>query len=228
MDLSRQLIILIATFVFSTTTLAQEIPYGISDKKKLDSILQEAKVQLASHTNSLNWLKSAGIASHQLAKMKIKGASDDAVNYLKKATELEPDNAEILAYLGSAYAMAGRDSHLVVYKVSDVNKGLAALDKAVKKDPRNLNVRFIRGSVSYSVPAMFSRKATAESDYLFYVNEAKAGVQVDLDRLAEAYFKLGQLAEEKEQKTEARVLYTLAQEASPLSDWALQAGDALK
>ncbi len=207
---------------------AQEIPYGVSDKEKLSTLLRDAKAHLASHESDLNWLKAAGIASHQLANTKIEGASDDAVSYLKKATELEPDNAEILAYLGSAYAMAGRDSGFVVNKVSNVNKGLAALDKAVKKAPRNLNVRFIRGSVSYSLPAMFSRKATAEADYLFYVNEAKAGAQVDPKRLAEAYFKLGQIAWEKNQKTEALDFYAQAQKASPQSDWAQQAGRAMK
>jgi|GEM_PF-2600255 len=226
---------LINAVIFSVSILAviskveaQEIPYGVADKEKLNIILRDAKVHLASHENDLNWLKAAGIASHQLANTKVDGASEEAVNYLKKATELEPENAEILAYLGSAYAMAGRDSGFVVNKVSNVNKGLAALDKAVKKAPRNLNVRFIRGSVSYNLPAMFSRKATAESDYLFYVNEVKAGVQADPKRLAEAYFKLGQIAGEKNQKTEALGFYKQAQEASPQSDWAQQAGRAMK
>lgn len=210
------------------TVAAQEIPYGVSDKEKLSILLGDAKAHLASHAGDLNWLKAAGIASHQLANMKVEGASGDAVSYLRKATELEPDNAEILAYLGSAYAMAGRDSGFVVNKVSNVNKGLAALDKAVKKDPHNLNVRYIRGSVSYNLPTMFSRQATAESDYLFYVSEAKAGTPVDPKRLAEAYFKLGQIAGAKNQKAEALDFYTQAQKASPQSHWAQQARGAMK
>ncbi len=224
----KAFIILISILVLISKVEAQEIPYGVGDKEKLSILLREAKIHLASDENNLNWLKAAGIASHQLANMKVEGASEDAVNYLKKTTELEPDNAEILAYLGSAYAMAGRDSGFVVNKVSNVNKGLAALDKAVKKSPGNLTIRFIRGSVSYTLPAMFSRKATAENDYLFYVNEAKAGAPVDPKRLAEAYYKLGQIAGEKDQKTEALDFYTQAQKASPQSDWAQQAGRAMK
>lgn len=212
----------------SLSTMAQEVPYGVNDREKLGTILRDAKAHLVSNENDLNWLKAAGIASHQLASMKIEGASDEAVNYLKRVVELEQDNAEILAYLGSAYAMAGRDSGFVVNKVSNVNKGLAALDKAVKKAPRNLNVRFIRGSVSYSLPAMFSRRASAESDYHFYVNEAKTGAQVDPERLAEAYFKLGQMALENNRKAEALDFYKQAQEASPQSGWAQQAGKAMR
>ncbi|MBB5393829.1 MULTISPECIES: tetratricopeptide repeat protein [unclassified Herbaspirillum] len=220
--------ILITTLTPITCTTAQEIPNGVTDRHKLDTILHNAKSHLLTHENDVEWLKTAGIASHQLASMKVAGASDNAVGYLKKATELEPDNAEMLAYLGSAYAMAGRDSSFVVNKVSNVNKGLAALDKAVKKDPSNLTVRFIRGSVSYNLPAMFSRKTTAENDYLFFTNEAESGAQVDPNRLAEAYYKLGKIAEEQKRKSAAETFYTQAKKASPQSDWAQQADKAMK
>ena len=195
--------------------MAQEIPYGVRDAQKLQAIVQEAQ----SHLGEPAWLKAAGIASHQLAALKVDGASDKAVAYLKKLAELEPDNAETLAYLGSAYAMAGRDSGFVGNKISNVNKGLAALDKAVKKAPDNLMVRFTRASVCYNLPAMFSRKEMAQVDYQFFVDHAQASAQTN-DMLAEAYYKLGQLAQDKDQKTEARNFYAQAQKAAPQSDWA--------
>jgi len=207
---------------------AQEVPYGVADKKKLDLVLQDAKTHLASHENDVNWLMAAGIASHQLASIKAAGASDDAVNYLKKATELAPDNVEILAYLGSAYAMAGRDSKFVVSKVSNVNKGLAALDKAVKKDSNNLLARFIRGKVTYGLPASFSRRDMAEADYLFLVEEFKKGIPVNPEWIAEAYFKLGEIAKEKKQKSAALEFYAQAKKAEPDSEWAQQANKAMK
>ena len=81
-------ILLISMLAALHTVEAQEIPYGINDKEKLSIVLRDAKAQLATHASDLSWLKVAGIASHQLANMKIEGASDDAVNYLKKVTEL--------------------------------------------------------------------------------------------------------------------------------------------
>jgi len=218
----------LALLATSPNLAAQEVPYDISDRDTLNSILSDAKTHLTSHDDVLTWLMSAGIASHQLAVLKVKGASDDAVRYLKKATELAPDDAMLLAYLGSAYAMAGRDSSFVINKISNVNKGLNYLDKAVKKDPKNLTIRLIRAGVAYKLPSMFSRKSTAENDYLFYVNKAKTGTTVDSLRLAEVYFALGKIAEEDERQADAQHFYAQAQKAAPQSDWARQAGSALK
>jgi tetratricopeptide (TPR) repeat protein len=222
------LAIVFAVALHPVGAVSQEIPLGWSDQQKLQTLLAQAKEQLGSHPDDLNWLKTAGIASHQLATLKVKSASEDAVGYLKRVTELDTTNAEMLAYLGSAYAMLGRDSSFVVGKVSNVNKGLAALDRAVKKDGSDLGIRFIRASVSYNLPAMFSRKKTAEDDYLFYVDAAKGGAKVSADHLAEAYYKLGQLNQDKDQKEAARVFYQQAQQASPRSGWAQEAGKAIR
>lgn len=224
--LQQMLCIAIVLNTVCATASAQEIPYGVSDRQKLTAILNESKSHLASRADDLKWLEAAGIASHQLASLEVKSASEDAVMYLKQAVILSPENAELQAYLGSAYAMLGRDSGFVVNKVSNVNKGLALLDKAVKKSPADLMVRFIRGSVSYGVPAMFSRKEIAESDYLFFVKGAEAGVAVSPDRLAEAYYKLGKLATDKKQKTAADTYFRKAREAMPQSRWAEQAAKA--
>jgi len=215
------------TLVASMNIHSQEIPYTVNDKKRLDLLFQDAKAKLEVNENDLGWLKSAGIASHQLARLKVKGASEDAVNYLKKAIALDSSDVVILAHLGSAYAMAGRDSSFVVSKVSNVNKGLAALDKAVKQAPKNLHVRLLRAGVTFDLPAMFSRKSTAESDYLMFVNEANAGKEVDMDRLAEAYFKLGEIAKEKGQTIQAKNFYMEAEKSAPESNWAQQAKKAL-
>lgn len=219
--------VLVVALAALTHVAAQSIPYGVIEKEKLDLRLRDAKASLASQPNDLTSLKVAGIASHQLASVKVEGASAEAVAYLKRASELEPENAELLAYLGSAYAMAGRDSSFVVNKVLNVNKGLAFLDKAVSKSPKDLDIRFIRASVSYELPAMFARKATAESDYLVFVNQVQSGeAQVDSKRLAEAYFKLGQLAREGKQPSKAAEFYAQAQRVHPQSEWAQRAAKA--
>lgn len=209
-----------------SAAFAQEIPFGVNDKDRLQAILSESKTHLAAATNDVKWLEAAGIASHQLAAQNVKSASEDAVMYLKKANALMPRNAELMAYLGSAYAMLGRDSGFVVNKVSNVNKGLAMLDKAVKLAPDDPMVRFIRGSVSYGVPVMFSRKDTAEADYLFFVKKAESDASLNPERLAEAYYKLGRLATEKKQHGAAAEYYQKAQRALPQSTWAEQAARA--
>ncbi|NOT89873.1 MAG: hypothetical protein HOP03_17100 [Lysobacter sp.] len=205
---------------------AQEVPYGVENRQKLDAILKEAKVHLASNADDAGWLKTAGIASHQLAWLKVDSASEDAVQYLKRASSMRPADTELLAYLGSSHAMLARDSSLTVNKISNTNKGLALLDRAVRREPDNLTVRIIRGSVAYELPPMFSREKTAQDDYLFVLKAAKAGARVTPERLSEIYFKLGQLAAKRKQIDVADKFYAKARSVAPRSAWAEKARKA--
>ncbi len=222
----RTLCLLGALLLPFSAAMAGDIPYGVKDKTQLNATLKQAEQQLAAHENEKAALVAAGIACHQLAALRVDGAADKAVDYLQQATALEPGNNTLLAYLGSAYAMAGRDSSFVVMKVSKVNKGLAILDKAQRKDPANLDVRFIRASVQYSVPGMFSRKSQAADDYLFFAEHAPPAGEGA--RLAEAYFKLGKNAQENHEAAKAKGFFEKSRASAPDSDWSRQADRALK
>lgn len=205
---------------------AQEIPYGVQNRQKLDAIVKEAKAHLASTADHAGWLKAAGIASHQLALLKVDSASEDAVQYLKRASSMSPADTELLAYLGSSHAMLARDSSLTVNKISNTNKGLALLDRAVRREPDNLSIRIIRGSVAYELPLMFSREKTAQDDFLFVLKAVKAGANVAPLRLSEIYFKLGQLAAKRKQMDVADKFYAKARSIAPGSAWAEKARKA--
>lgn len=216
----------VAMLVASFAASAQDIPYGVVDRQKLEAVLRQAKTQLASNVDHAGWLKAAGIASHQLAWLRVDSASEDAVKYLKRASALNPADAELLAYLGSAHAMLARDSSLTVNKVGNTNKGLALLDRAVRRAPDNLTVRIIRGSVAYELPPMFSREKTAQDDYLFVVKAAQAGARVAPERLSEIYYKLGQLSAKRRQVDVANKFYARARSVAPRSIWAEKARKA--
>lgn len=216
----------VVMFLSSFLASAQEIPYGVVNRQKLDAILRDAKTQLASKADHAEWLKAAGIASHQLAWLKVDSASEDAVKYLKRASSMSPADAELLAYLGSSHAMLARDSSLTVNKISNTNKGLALLDRAVRREPDNLTIRIIRGSVAYELPPMFSREKTAQDDYLFVLKAARTGARVTPERLSETYFKLGQLAAKRKQMDVADKFYAKAWSVAPRSAWAAKARKA--
>lgn len=218
----------VAMLVASFFASAQDIPYGVVDRQKLDAILRQAKAQLASNADHAGWLKAAGIASHQLAWLRVDSASEDAVEYLKRASALNPADSELLAYLGSAHAMLARDSSLTVNKVGNTNKGLALLDRAVRRAPDNLTIRIIRGSVAYELPPMFSREKTAQDDYLFVVKAAQAGARVSPERLSEIYYKLGQLSAKRKQVDVANKFYAKAARVAPQSAWAAKARKAAR
>lgn len=207
---------------------AQEIPYGVENRQKLEAILRESKAHLKTQADHPGWLRAAGIASHQLAWLKVDSASEDAVEYLKLASGASPADALLMAYLGSAYAMLARDSTLTVSKVSNANKGLALLDRAVRRAPDNLTVRVIRGSVAYELPPMFSREKTAQDDFLFVLKAAQTGGRVSPERLSETYYKLGQLAAKRGQAEVADKFYVKARNAAPRSVWAERARKAAR
>lgn len=217
-----------AMLLAAAQAAAQAVPYGQTDKARLSEALNEAKSHMSDSASDLKWLKVAAIASHQLATLKVDSAAEEAVRLLTQVCAAAPADYEMMAYLGSAHAMLGRDSSFVVSKVKHVNKAIATLDVAVKNDPRNLTVRLIRAGVSITLPAMFERKRVAEEDYRFVAAQAEAGASVHPLRLAEVYYQLGQFASEAKQSERAQQYYAQAQRVAPQSGWAEKAAKAQK
>lgn len=198
----------------------QEIPYTVNDKTKLLSVVAEAKNALLQTPQDVRWLKVIGIGFHNLAKLKVSDASKNAVKYLEQAITADNDDVEILAYLGSAHAMLGRDSRFVVSKVRNVNKGLSYLDHAVKEEPNEVRFRLIRGSVAYDLPGMFGRRESAYEDYSFVAKTIESTGTFDKTLAAEIYSKLGALCIEKNEQDKANQYIAKAQQAAPDSPWA--------
>lgn len=211
MNLLRYTLCLVVSTFLSTMicnyVLSTEIPYDIEDRNVLESLIKSAKKHHDKDKKNLRWKKILGISYYQLAYIEVDGTSEEAVHYLKDFIEHEPNDFEMLAYLGSAYTMVGRDSHFVVKKVSSVNKGLSLLDKAVKKSPKNLTIRYIRASVTYSLPPMFGRRSTSENDYKFILQQYELGSKLNPEKLEKVYFNLGEIASSNEEKELALTYY---------------------
>ena len=213
-------------FLLAPTGLALgygEPPFGIVDPRKLNDALAEAKAGVAANDKDVNALRVAGVASHQLARLRVSGTAQQAVDFLTRAVALAPDDAELLAYLGSAHAMLGRDSSSIVSKLTNVNRGLSELDKAVRKNKDNLRARLLRGSVSYEVPKMFDRKQVALDDYTYVAQMVQGGRPLEKTIQAEVYYKLGALLLERNDRAAADNYFFLARTAAPASDWGLRA-----
>ncbi|KIC07225.1 hypothetical protein RA19_24820 [Leisingera sp. ANG-M1] len=89
---------------------------------------------------------------------------DAAVSMLEALSEADPENAEIVAYLGSAYAITAREGRNVVSKMRNTNKALRHLDQALEMEPDNFSVRMVRASVQRNLPPMFNRADDAVED----------------------------------------------------------------
>ena len=93
-------------------------------------------------------------------------AAERAVETLERYLKRFPEDAEARAYLGSAYALMGRDASSVVNKMRYANRGLRHLDSALDAAPRGFPVRMIRAYVNSSLPKLFGRADEALEDML--------------------------------------------------------------
>ena len=114
----------------------------------------------------LEALRKEGVALHDAARDGDEEAAESAVEALERYLERFPEDGEARAYLGSSYAMMGRDASSVVNKMRYTNRGLRHLDRALDAAPRDFAVRFIRARVNASLPSMFNRDEAALADML--------------------------------------------------------------
>jgi tetratricopeptide (TPR) repeat protein len=139
------------------------------DKKSLEQYISKFSQDVKSSEDFL----ALGIAYHNLALIKEDlETSTKAVELLKKAGEFyegqyNKKNPLILIYLGSSYTLLGRDSKKIAQKVSNVNTGLAFIDKAVSLDSNNITLRIIRASNSLELPEMFGRDKKIKEDLAY-------------------------------------------------------------
>jgi len=127
-----------------------ELRQAIADYEKLDTY---------------DAIQRSGIAYHNLATLKVSGASEKAVKFLKKASDMKPTDSITLAYLGSATTMSARDSWNMFTKMADANRGFNLLDKAVSLDPNNAILRVLRINNSLQAPDFLGRKRMVKSDF---------------------------------------------------------------
>ena len=111
-------------------------------------------------------LREEGIALHDAARDGDGDAAAEAVEALERYLERFPRDGEAQAYLGSAYALKGRDASSVVNKMRYTNRGLRHLDRALAAEPRSFTVRIVRAGVNASLPEMFARGEAATEDML--------------------------------------------------------------
>lgn len=140
--------------------------YGLMNEIDLKAVVKQCEDDLKYKTVNNQTLKALGIAYHNLAALKARNASNNAVKYLEEAKASNPDDFVILAYLGSATTMVARDSWNFFAKLSEANKGINLIDKAVASAPTNMIVRVVRARNCLELPAFLNRKALAKQDFI--------------------------------------------------------------
>jgi hypothetical protein len=109
---------------------------------------------------------------------------DKANALCKQLKGIKDPDAIVLAYLGSAQAVRAKFAWNPVSKVAHLKEGFANINKAIAKDPNNLEVRFLRFSLEFHVPKFlgYSENLSADKNKIITILEQKDKAAQTLDR----------------------------------------------
>jgi len=98
-----------------------------------------------------------------------KYASDTYDKFLK----IENPNPQILAYRGALEAILTKTTWNPFKKFTYLKKSRSSLNQAVKEDPEDIEIRFIRMAVQYEIPSYLGFSQEVESDKEFIISNFK-------------------------------------------------------
>lgn len=102
------------------------------------------------------------VVYHQLASDK--NLCNELINSLEKTKN---NSATHLAYLGSLQAIRANHVMNPINKLSTFNKGKRNIEMAIKMEPNNAEIRFIRLSIQKNIPAILGYKSNIKEDLEF-------------------------------------------------------------
>ena len=95
---------------------------------------------------------SEAVALHDAARDGDEDAVQPALEMLTALNRADPENAEVIAYLGSSYAFVARYETGLFARWHNGRKGLKLLEQALERAPKNFTVRMLRASVYNAMP----------------------------------------------------------------------------
>ena len=136
-----------------------------NEAEDIQSQIVALKDSLRQEPENTGILLKMGILYHNLGVEGDKKAVKRARKLFQKLLELDPQNAEALAWYGSVLTLRGRDVWFPASKLKHVSNGIEKMDKAVELVPDNINVRMIRAHNSLNLPGIFHRTKIAITDF---------------------------------------------------------------
>ena len=117
-------------------------------------------------TPGLTATLSGAIALHDAARDGDEEAVEPAIKMLTVLNRADPENAEVIAYLGSSYALVARYETGWFARWHKGRKGLKLLDQALERAPKNFTVRMVRAWVYGDMPTFLGYADDAVEEML--------------------------------------------------------------
>jgi hypothetical protein len=157
-------------------------------------------------------------------------AAEEALQALSLLNTERPEDVRVQAYLGSARVLKAKRVFLPWEKGATCKEGLTLLDGAVKAQPENEELRFLRAVSTRPLPAFFGRADSAAQDFAWLAKRAPAAVDSGtLTPLMAAmvYLYHGDYRKAESDLRGARVAWKAATEVAPDSEPARSAAQRL-
>ena len=150
--------------------------------------------QLQAGQNSLQTLRELGIIYHMKA---VEGPVNiqfikESYSLLNKAYAKDKSHAITTAYLGSITTMMAITVEEGLQKMKFVNRGIRLLDKVIRDNPDNVELRMLRGRNSLNLPKFFNRARIAVLDFSHIL---KLTINASAKFKARLHFNLGEAYE---------------------------------
>ncbi len=182
--------------VLLTSPVHAEERYENMDLKALSGKAVQLQQRFDQNPADYEALQGLSIVYHFMASKDSKAYAKKAVQYLEQAYQKKPDDNVALCYLGSAYTMLAKDAWNPISRLSDVNKGVGYMDKAVRKDPDNIAIRMTRANNSKALPKFLGRRSIAYEDFEHLTSLFEKGLNAPSPLKASVYRRLAALYEE--------------------------------
>lgn len=206
-------------FIMNLLLIALTLPA----QNRIDSLTAQVKL----NPNNSAALLDLAIEYHNLGVAGDKNAVKKGLEYIEKTLALDSSQVLALAYQGSLLTLRARDVTMPWSKLKYTKDGFILLDKAVSRQPDNLEVRLVRAMNSYQVPEFMGRLETAIKDYQ-YILAQPAFAEWSAESKAYVHFYLGEAFHKKGKKADARKQYELALALAPSSESGQKARENLK
>jgi tetratricopeptide (TPR) repeat protein len=190
-------------FLFMPLVYAEERPEAM-DLNALKARAAELQKQLDKNPSDYEVLQGIGIVYHYMALKDSKTYAKKAVQYLEHAYQKKPENNVVLCYLGCDYTLLAKDAWNPISRLSNLNKGSAYMDKAVRMDPDNITVRLYRGNSSKALPKFLNRRSVAYEDFEHLASLFEKKPDVSASLRASVYQNLAALYKEDGDPVKAR------------------------
>ncbi|MFC1532613.1 tetratricopeptide repeat protein [Thermodesulfobacteriota bacterium] len=164
--LGKMGIIFLLIILFSSYSVAGDwFELNLMSELELKEKIIEFEKRLDQNQHDYETFKALGVAYGIMARKDAKKFAPSSVDMLTKAHEMNKKDYVVLCSLGNSTTMMANTTWNPMKKMFYANRGIALMDKAVRRAPDNVKVRLTRANNSKRLPDFLKQSDVAIEDY---------------------------------------------------------------